>query len=113
MIARIIDAVKGKAPLSAKRSGHWSTVRKEHLEKHGACALCEGKDKLNVHHIKPFHLHPELELEPSNLITLCESEKGGVNCHLFFGHLGNFKSVNETVVEDVEKWKEKVKNRPE
>jgi hypothetical protein len=68
--------------------------------------------KLDVHHIRPFHLHPDLELEPSNLITLCEADKGGVNCHLFIGHLGNFKSFNVDVKADASYWREKFQTRP-
>ena len=81
------------------RSTHWSTVRKRHLEKHPTCAVCGGKKLLNVHHIRPFHLFKKLELEPSNLITLCEkSEVLGGNCHLIFGHAGNWKRFVPHVV---------------
>jgi hypothetical protein len=103
---------QGKEPEDSKRSPHWSTTRKHHLEKNGECALCGNTKKLNVHHIKPFHVHPELELEPSNLITLCEDRSNGVYCHLFFGHLGNYKSINPNVLEDVVIWKEKLANKP-
>lgn len=103
---------EGKHPEGHKRSSRWSSTRKHHLEKHGECALCGGDKKLEVHHIRPFHVHPELELEPSNLITLCEDKGNGVYCHLFFGHLGSFKSINENLLEDLETWKNKLKNRP-
>lgn len=94
----------------ALRSSHWSSVRTAHIKAHPLCEIC-GKDKgLNVHHIKPFHIRPELELDPTNLITLCES--GGMNCHITFGHLGNFHSFNENVVEDVRVWRTKVQGRP-
>jgi len=109
MIDRIKDAIQGKVPLSLKRSDHWPTVRKNHLLVQPTCVLCGGTDKLNVHHILPFHLHPDLELNPSNLITLCESLKHGVNCHLLFGYLGNFKNVNPSVVADVGIWAAKLK----
>ena len=74
--------------------------------------MCGGKVKLEVHHKKPFHIHPELELDPTNFITLCEADKGGVNCHLLFGHLGNFKSLNDTVETDAAQWNTKIKSRP-
>jgi 5-methylcytosine-specific restriction protein A len=85
IIKHLVDAAKGKHPITAARSPHWSTVRKRHLEKFPTCAVCGGNVKLQVHHRHPFHLHPELELEESNLITLCEAP--GRNCHLIFGHL--------------------------
>lgn len=75
--------------------------------------VCGGKEKLEVHHIVPFHLNPRLELEPTNLITLCEAKHDGVNCHLLFGHLGNFKSVNKLVEIDSHEWADKIKNRPD
>jgi 5-methylcytosine-specific restriction enzyme A len=105
MIGKIRELLtKGKVPKGSKRSSHWPKLRKEHLEKYPTCALCGGTKKLEVHHIKPFHLHPELELDPNNFITLCESTKHGVNCHLFFGHLGNFKQVNEDVPQGAQEY---------
>ena len=103
----------GKDQHLQKRSSHWPGVRKQHIKNNPRCALCDGDKKLEVHHIKPFHLHPELELDPENLITLCEDKGNGVYCHLFFGHLGSYKSLNENVREDVELWRNKLKNRPE
>lgn len=112
IVKHLVEVAQGKHPYSSKRSAHWPTVRKEHLEKHPTCAVCGGSSNLEVHHIKPFHLHPDLELDPENLVTLCESKKSGVNCHLWFGHLGNFKSFNVTVVTNALCWFEKFKNRP-
>lgn len=112
MFTHLIDAAKGKHPMDAKRSGHWPQARKDHLDLHPACALCGGTAKLQVHHKQPFHLHPELELDPDNLITLCEAGHGGINCHLAFGHLGNFKSFNEAVEVDAASWAHKVAWRP-
>jgi 5-methylcytosine-specific restriction protein A len=104
VITKIKDAVTGKAPLTAKRSPKWITVRAKFLKENSSCAACGGKNNLNVHHIKPFHLYPELELEPSNLITLCECNQKGINCHLLVGHLGNFKSINPYIFQDLKVW---------
>ena len=102
MLTRIQDALIGKAPISAKRSKDWSKVRAEFLQLNPRCAVCEGNKKLNVHHIVPFHVDPTLELEPSNLITLCERKKYGIHCHLLVGHLGNYRNINTHLFEDVE-----------
>ena len=110
MFSKIKDIIKG---IPGSRSPRWSTVRKKHLEANPVCAACGSTEKLEVHHIMPFHLDPELELEPTNLITLCESKKNGVTCHLLFGHLGNYKSFNKNAKEDAELWKDKISNRPE
>lgn len=109
----VIDDTPGnKIPKGSKRSDHWPKVRRQHLNANPVCAVCGGKKKLEVHHIKPFHLFPKLELDPTNLITLCENKNDGVNCHLLFGHLGNFKSVNANVVEDASTWNKKIAERP-
>lgn len=112
IVRHLIDAAQGKHPLNTARSGHWPTVRKQHLAAHPACEVCGGTDKLEVHHRQPFHLNPALELDPANLITLCEANKDGVNCHLFVGHLGNFKAFNPAVAEDAAAWQQKLKSRP-
>jgi len=109
MFTRIKDIVQGKAPLTTARSSKWAGVRAAHLKVQPLCAVCEGKENLNVHHIRPFHLHPDLELEPTNLITLCECEKHGLNCHLLIGHLGSFKNINPEVIADVATWNAKLK----
>lgn len=74
--------------LAMARSTHWNRVRAEHLRTHGACEACGRTDELNVHHVVPFHIDPALELDPANLITLCEHASW--NCHLQLGHGGNW-----------------------
>ena len=92
----IRDVLKGKP--AHLRSPEWHKVEKEHLEKEPCCQWCGGTEKLQVHHVTPFHLAPALELDPGNLITLCE-EGGFYNCHLAHGHNGDWKSFNDQVRE--------------
>lgn len=80
---------------SKKRSSRWDEVRDTFLESHPACAACGSTKKLQVHHIMPFHLYPELELEENNLIVLCMDVN---ECHLGIGHGGSFRSYNPKVV---------------
>lgn len=108
-ITHVIDAIQGKHPITSKRSNKWAAIRAAHLILQPLCAVCNGKEKLQVHHKEPFHLKPELELNPDNLITLCE---GSTNCHILFGHLKNFKSYNVNVVEDAAQWNKKLIERP-
>src|SRR5262249_19909900 len=103
---------KDKVPKGSKRSDQWPKVRRAYLKDHPTCSVCGGTKKLEVHHVQPFHLHPNLELDPSNFITLCENDKDGVNCHLLVGHLGSFKSFNAAVREDAITWFAKIANRP-
>lgn len=113
LLQHILDAAKGKIPVGMPRSGHWPAARAEHLKSHPACAVCGGTKKIQVHHKRPFHLHPELELDPENFETLCEDDDYGVNCHLFFGHLGNFKSFNADIEQDAVTWRRKIVARPQ
>lgn len=112
IIKHIIDAAEGKHPLGVARSSQWPTVRKHFLEQHPTCAACGGTEKAEVHHRRPFHLHPELELSPDNLVTLCESGHNGVNCHLHYGHSGSYKSFNPDVVADAAHCLDKITHRP-
>ena len=68
------------------RSSHWPAVEKAHLAESPACACCttaSSTAKQQVHHVWPFHYcialgRPDLELDPRNLITLCEGIRLGV-----------------------------------
>ena len=104
MFKRLFDLFKDNF---SGRSWSWTKVRNEHLKNNPSCAACGRDKKLEVHHIKPYHKYPELELDPTNLITLCDDP-----CHLVFGHLMNYKSWNEDVVSDCNEYNNKVKNRP-
>ena len=69
------------------RSGKWRSVREAWLKDHPTCAACGSTKDLEVHHKKPFHLFPALELDSSNFITLCETL--GKEHHLKLGHTVN------------------------
>ena len=99
-----------KIPKGKRRSPKWRAVRAKFLKgKH--CAVCGGSKKLEAHHKMPFHLDPSLELDPTNLIALCEGARQ-INCHLFVGHLGSFQSYNPSVHADAVQWRIKVAERP-
>jgi 5-methylcytosine-specific restriction protein A len=96
-----------------KRSPVWGKVRKQWLETHPNCAAC-GETKhflkaLEVHHIVPFHMDPSKELDPTNLVTLCQSKSH--NCHLIFGHLLDFHCMNKDAVVDAEAYRAQVTAR--
>lgn len=92
-----------------KRSGKWPAVRRKHLKKQPCCQICGAVFLLNVHHIQPFHLFPDLELDPANLVTLCEGNT--VNCHYFIGHLMDWKTFNPDVLADAMRFQKIVKQR--
>lgn len=92
-----------------KRSSKWRKVRNKYLKEHPKCAVCESTSKVEVHHIVMFSIDPSLELEPKNLITLCENKKYGVNCHLLIGHCGSYRKFNPGVEIDATTWNMKLK----
>lgn len=92
------------------RSRRWPKARLEHLKLFPKCAACGAKEHLEVHHVKPVHAYPELELVQTNLITLCDGP--GKSCHLTFGHLGSWYSWNVTIVDDAAGYLLRVTMRP-
>jgi 5-methylcytosine-specific restriction endonuclease McrA len=108
LIKNIKDVIQGKATFKCTRSKHWPKIRKKHLLDNPKCVVCEEEKQIEVHHIKPFHEFPELELEPTNLVTLCESKKFGIVCHLLVGHLGSYKKINPDVLNDAKIWNSKL-----
>ena len=97
-----------KAPqdvFGTPRSGQWPRVRREHLAVQPTCQACGRAKELEVHHVRPYHEHPELELDPGNLITLC-----GDPCHIVHGHLMSWTRSNATVVQDCKTYRAKLEN---
>lgn len=86
--------------------------------KESCCQWCHGTKNLEVHHIMPYHEFPALELDPNNLITLCDVSvwnrmwnaigMGAPDCdqdHLNKGHLGKYKCYNPDIRKQCEmKW---------
>lgn len=103
MIKKIVDSIRRvHASLREKnksriRSPDWDKIRDAHLRLHSVCDACGGSEELQVHHIVPYHIQVSLELEASNLITLC---MGRLNCHLHVGHGGSFRFYNPNVLKD-------------
>ena len=81
------------------RSSQWTKVRALHLKHYPKCVLTDISykevDDMEVHHVKSFHEHPELELEPSNLRTIRRP------FHWLFGHFLNWEKINSHFDEDI------------
>lgn len=110
-ILRTITEVAQGKPAAFQRSTKWASVRQLFVKSHPKCMACGCRvlRLLNVHHVRPFHLFPELELNPHNLITLCEG--AGCNCHFAFGHLLNWRAYNLDVAADATRFHYAVKHR--
>jgi len=103
------DLIVGKTIKGKKRSCLWRKIRKEYLVGHGFCVSCGSTSSLEVHHIKSFHDFPEFELVPSNLMTLCSKGRYGIrDCHLLFGHNGDWMRINEKVMGDINEWRRRI-----
>tara|TARA_R110000868_G_scaffold411029_1_gene701405 strand:+ start:483 stop:812 length:330 start_codon:yes stop_codon:yes gene_type:complete len=108
MLCKLIkDILQGKP--AAKRSPKWESTRNNFIKIYPTCAICGGTEKLEVHHIVPFHIDKEKELDINNLVTLCESSH---HCHWTFGHCYKWTSYNPDILTDVIVWNNKIKNRP-
>ena len=96
-----------------ERSPEWHKIEKAFLLKNPNCAACNTTySSVQVHHVFPFHYcillgRPDLELDPRNLITLCETTHTCTSNdhHLLLGHFDDFKSANLNVRSDVLKYK--------
>lgn len=75
-----------------QRSGQWRALRQVHLLKQPECAVCGRTKNLTVHHVIPVSVNPQRELDPENLLTMCETP-----CHFMFGHLFNYHCYNRNV----------------
>jgi hypothetical protein len=90
------------------RSSHWPKIEKAFRAVHPQCACCIVKSvtHIQIHHRFPFHYcvalgRPDLELDPRNLITLCEwPGHTSPSHHELIGHLADWKSSNTDVASD-------------
>ena len=109
-VQRAVDSVR-LGFVSPVRSPHWPAARRLHLKTQPNCVACGTADKVQVHHIQPYHLHPSLELDQANMVTLCENPEAN-ECHLKIGHRGNFKNENKDVLADIQQFKQTGKLPP-
>lgn len=75
-----------------QRAGAWRRVRAEHLAKYPACAACGRTKNVVPHHVIPVSVDASRELDPENLITLCDDP-----CHIVFGHFLSYQCYNSEV----------------
>lgn len=91
----------------APRSGQWPRVRKEHLRRFPTCAACGRSKDMEVHHVEPFSVAPDRELDPTNLVTLCAEP-----CHQLFGHCRDWRRSNRFVREDAAAFLHRMRTEP-
>lgn len=88
------------------RSSSWRIARRNHLKTFPRCALCNTLSEIEVHHVTPYHIAPDRELDPENLLTLCRPH------HFLFGHFLDWTAYNPDILQDVSDWRAKILSRP-
>lgn len=78
----------------AARSPQWASFSKRYLRGR-SCIACGSREGLTAHHVVPFHMRPDLELDEKNLVPLCTDR-----CHIVHGHFNDFRLDNPKVRED-------------
>lgn len=64
------------------------------------CAWCGATNSLEVHHVLPQHIRPDLANDPSNMIVLCRKD------HEALGHKHDFKNgMTTNIVKMIEEGK--------
>jgi|DEB19_MinimDraft_3_1074340.scaffolds.fasta_scaffold03516_4 hypothetical protein len=76
------------------RSPKWKSVRDQFVKDNPFCSGCGVRHSLEVHHIEPFHIRPDLELNEQNLIVFCR------DCHWHIGHLRDWSLSNRFARDD-------------
>lgn len=88
-IQRVRSAQARERAKDSARSPKWASFRRKFLAQHKAkglgCEACGAKIGLQLHHVRPFHTIPSLELDPRNMLVLCMFV-GGLECHEMIGH---------------------------
>lgn len=106
MLTRFFDFLAGK-PMAA-RSPQWAKLRDEFLREHPTCAACGSRDYIVPHHLMPVHLFPTLELDPANLLPLCEGTR---QCHFRIGHAFSWRHFNRFAAQDAALQLKRIRSR--
>lgn len=69
----------------------WLNIQREKRRLNPKCQICGSTEKIQIHHIIPTSHDYSKVYDLSNLVSLCGGYR---NCHLYHGHLGNFKNYN-------------------
>jgi 5-methylcytosine-specific restriction endonuclease McrA len=102
------DPIEGVYAVSS-RSSKWTTFRDTWIKSHPHCAVCGTTTGIELHHIKSVSEHPELELDPDNVVSLCGDKAN--NCHFKHGHdpdgvdgplKPNWRAVNPNIRQYIE-----------
>lgn len=90
--------------VTAMRDAKWRRTRNEFIEIQPDCQMCMTDNNLQVHHIFPWSLYPDLRYDLENLVTLCQP------CHFRFGHDRDWQAYNPDITNLVVKSRNSLTN---
>lgn len=93
-VIRVWKSKRREAKKAKERPADVTRAQHQHVLQFPNCAACGCAAHVQGHHIRPWHLAPELGAAASNFISLCMGE---LECHLRIGHGGNFDCWNPNV----------------
>lgn len=106
-LLELYEENKAERTLGAKRSPEWSKTKREFEKLYPkVCEFCGTTKKMNLHHLKPFNLFPDLENDFNNLLWACR------DCHFIFCHLKFWGSYDLNAKETAKWYRGKIENRP-
>ena len=85
--------------LKHKRHKWWNKLKQKYLQENPKCEWC-GQDADTVHHIIPVHVNRDLEMEESNLMSLCDNRTR--KCHFIVAHYCHWVKYNDKIKEITE-----------
>jgi 5-methylcytosine-specific restriction enzyme A len=91
---------RGLVAPDVRRDPRWAKESREWLAEHAECELCghDAIEDLEVHHERPYHLFPELEMDRQYWHALCRRPH---DCHRLWGHLSDFSLYNPILRESI------------
>jgi len=90
--AGLMAAGVPRHPQWRKESGLWLRGK--------VCAASGSTRNVRAHHLIPFHVRPDLEMDCDNWLALSDDGWGGINYHILIGHGGDFTDYNPHAVGD-------------
>lgn len=103
----IMPDVVGACPVTGRpRNPAWDRESRAWLKDH-PCAVTGATECVAVHHIRPVHLFPELEMDPANWIVLRAVDHK--DWHFYLGHFGNWSNWNPDVAQDAARIAHRIK----
>jgi 5-methylcytosine-specific restriction endonuclease McrA len=88
MVRRALSRLFGRKPVGpaddSARDPRFRSAEREFIRRNPVCAGCGGS-ATTAHHVIPFHVRPDLEMDESNWAPVCP------DCHFVDGHARNWR----------------------